>query len=246
MLKAMLVASAVLPMPGRPATMTRSEGCRPPILLSRSRGRWRCRTACRRAGRPWPPCRRRSSAPGRSAGSRRRSGRSRRVRRACARRPRSARAARVDRRVEGDVDHVLADADQVAAHRQIVDGAAVILGIDDGGRFGGEAGEILRRPSCRRCRVSPRKVFSVTGVAILPSADQAAGDLVDALVDRLEEMLGSRKSETRSKASLLTRIAPSRPVPPRYCAVRGGMSARGGHRGPVFRQNSQWLAWMVP
>ena len=31
-LKAMLVASAVLPMPGRPATMTRSESCRPPIF----------------------------------------------------------------------------------------------------------------------------------------------------------------------------------------------------------------------
>ena len=36
-LKAMLVASAVLPMPGRPARMIRSDGCRPPILaLSRS------------------------------------------------------------------------------------------------------------------------------------------------------------------------------------------------------------------
>ena len=31
MLKAMLVASAVLPMPGRPARMTRSEACRPPM-----------------------------------------------------------------------------------------------------------------------------------------------------------------------------------------------------------------------
>ena len=34
--KAMLVASADLPMPGRPAMMMRSEGCRPPILASRS------------------------------------------------------------------------------------------------------------------------------------------------------------------------------------------------------------------
>ena len=36
MLKAMLVASEVLPMPGRPARITRSEGCRPPIMRSRS------------------------------------------------------------------------------------------------------------------------------------------------------------------------------------------------------------------
>ena len=49
----------------------------------------------------------------------------------------------VDRRVEGDVDHVLADDDQRAADRQVVDGVAVILGIDDGGRLGGEPGEIL-------------------------------------------------------------------------------------------------------
>ncbi len=34
MLKAMLVASAVLPIDGRPARMIRSEACRPPILAS--------------------------------------------------------------------------------------------------------------------------------------------------------------------------------------------------------------------
>src|SRR3954468_15943824 len=33
----MLVASDVLPMPGRPATMMRSECDKPPILVSRSR-----------------------------------------------------------------------------------------------------------------------------------------------------------------------------------------------------------------
>ena len=36
-LKAMLVASAVLPIEGRPARTIRSEGCSPPILPSRSR-----------------------------------------------------------------------------------------------------------------------------------------------------------------------------------------------------------------
>lgn len=49
----------------------------------------------------------------------------------------------VDRGVVGDIDHVLADADQVAAQRQIVDGAAVILGVDDGGRFRREPRQIL-------------------------------------------------------------------------------------------------------
>lgn len=33
-------------------------------------------------------------------------------------------ARKIDRRVESDVDHVLADPDQIAAQRQIVDGYA--------------------------------------------------------------------------------------------------------------------------
>ena len=45
----------------------------------------------------------------------------------------------VDRRVIGDVDDILADADQRAAQRQVVDGAAIILRIDDRRRLGGEA-----------------------------------------------------------------------------------------------------------
>ena len=51
---------------------------------------------------------------------------------------------RVDRRVEGGVDHLLADADQFAADGEVVDGAAVILGVDDGGGVGREPPEILR------------------------------------------------------------------------------------------------------
>ena len=34
---AILVASAVLPMPGRPARISRSDGCSPPVLMSKSR-----------------------------------------------------------------------------------------------------------------------------------------------------------------------------------------------------------------
>ena len=49
----------------------------------------------------------------------------------------------VDGRVEGDVDHVLADVDQLAPDREIVDRAPVIHRVDDGRRFGGKAGEVL-------------------------------------------------------------------------------------------------------
>ena len=49
----------------------------------------------------------------------------------------------IHRRVEGDVDHVLADPDQVAAQRHVVDRPAVILRVDDRGRLGRHAGEVL-------------------------------------------------------------------------------------------------------
>ena len=46
------------------------------------------------------------------------------------------RRGRVDGRIEGGVDHLLADPDELAADGEVVDGAAVILGIDDGGGVG--------------------------------------------------------------------------------------------------------------
>ena len=47
--------------------------------------------------------------------------------------------AHVDRRVIGDVDHVLADRDQRAARREVVNGAAVVGGVDDVDGFRGKA-----------------------------------------------------------------------------------------------------------
>ena len=52
--------------------------------------------------------------------------------------------ARVNRRVVSRVDDILADEDEIAAQCEIVDGAAIILGVDDGCCFRREAGEILR------------------------------------------------------------------------------------------------------
>ena len=50
---------------------------------------------------------------------------------------------KIDDRVVGDVDQVLADGDQVPPDREIVDRAAVIVGVDDGRRLGDEPGEVL-------------------------------------------------------------------------------------------------------
>ena len=95
----------------------------------------------------------------------------------------------IDRRVEGDVDHVLADDDQRAADRQIVDGAAVILGIDDGGRLGGEPGEVLADRHAADVDVGAEEGLERDRRRDLAGADQIARELVDLLVDRLEEML---------------------------------------------------------
>ena len=75
----------------------------------------------------------------------------------------------VDRRVEGDVDHVLADLDEIAPDREIVDGAAIVRRVDDRGRLGGEAGEILRTVRPAMSASAGKKVFSVTGEASLPA-----------------------------------------------------------------------------
>jgi hypothetical protein len=49
-----------------------------------------------------------------------------------------------DRRVIGGIDDILADDNEIAANREVVDGAAIILGVDDGCCFSRETGEILR------------------------------------------------------------------------------------------------------
>ncbi len=53
------------------------------------------------------------------------------------------RGCKVYRRVIGDVDHVLADDDQVAADGEVIDGTPVVLGIDDRCRLGSEPCQIL-------------------------------------------------------------------------------------------------------
>ena len=62
---------------------------------------------------------------------------------------------KIDRRVERDIDHILADLNQCAADREIIDGVAVILGIDDGRRFGGEPGKILA--DCEAADIDARR-----------------------------------------------------------------------------------------
>ena len=93
----------------------------------------------------------------------------------------------------GDVDHVLADLDQRAADRQVVDGMAVVLGIDDGGRFGGEPREVLADGEAADIDVGVEESLERDRRRDLAGADQVAREFEDLLMDRLEEMLRLEK-----------------------------------------------------
>ena len=57
----------------------------------------------------------------------------------------------------------------VRRDREVVDGAAVVLGVDDGRRFRGEPREVLARGQARDVEVGRQEVLSVTGLATLPA-----------------------------------------------------------------------------
>ena len=96
---------------------------------------------------------------------------------------------RVDGRVVGQIDHVFADVDQVAAYRQIIDRAAVILGVDNGRRLGCKPSQILidRKPG--DIEVHRQERLERNGRGQLSGADEPAGELENALMDGFEEVL---------------------------------------------------------
>ena len=95
---------------------------------------------------------------------------------------------RVDRRIEGGVDHHLADLDELAADGEVVDGAAVILGIDDGGGVGGKPAEILRHGKLAHRRIGLEEGLERDRRGALAAQDQLRRRLEDARVQRVIEM----------------------------------------------------------
>src|SRR3984893_16600346 len=94
--------------------------------------------------------------------------------------------SKIHRRVEGDIDHVLADPDQIAAQRQFIDRASIILGIDDGGGFRGEAGKVLADRHAADVGFGRDEGLQRDRGRDLAHPDQAAGGLEDGLMDRLQ------------------------------------------------------------
>ena len=88
-----------------------------------------------------------------------------------------------------------------AADGEIVDGAAVVLGVDDGRRFGGEPGQILADGQAGDVDVGRQEGLERDRRRDLAAADQAARKLVDLLMDRLEEVL--RLEEVRDAVERL-------------------------------------------
>ena len=82
--------------------------------------------------------------------------------------------------------------DQLAPQRQIVDGAAVIAGVDDRRRLGGEAREVLRHADAAEVVLAQERLQRDRR-SELAGADQRAGDLVDAAMNLLDEMLRLEK-----------------------------------------------------
>ena len=242
MLKAMLVASAVLPMPGRPARMTRSERCRPPIVaveIAQARGDARQAAVALVGGR------RHVDGGGERVGEALEAAvvfalLGELVEAALGFLDLVARRG-LDRRVVGDVDHVLADADQAAPDGEVVDGAAVILGVDDGGRLGREAGQILRDGDAAEIVVAEKRLQGDRR-RHLAGLDEAGRHLVDAPVQLLEEMhrleevrdavIGVVVDEDRPEKRLLgVDVVRRHPVFGRDGFEAGDERVGGGHHG---------------
>ena len=134
--------------------------------------------------------------------------------------------ARIDRQVVGGIDHLLADLDQRAADREVIDGAAVIGGIDDGGGFGGEAGEILAGRQAGNVDVARQEGLQRDRSRGLADPHEARRDLVDASDGAARRNAAARGNPRPGRTP---RCSPgwrrAAPVPARYCAARSDRAA---------------------
>ena len=91
--------------------------------------------------------------------------------------------------------------DELPAHEQIVDGAAVVGGVDDGRGVRRQPPQILRHRQIRRDRLRGLEEGSERDRRrLLARADQLGRHLVDAGVHRIEEVLGQRESSRHGRA----------------------------------------------
>ena len=152
---------------------------------------------------------------------------------------------RIDRRVIGDVDHVLADRNEFAPHGEVVDAAPEIVGVDDGGRFGREPRQILGHGDAAEVVLAEERLQGDRRRE-LAGANHRARDLEDAAVDLLDEMLASEEirdavervvvDEDRAEQRLLgLEIMRRRPIGTVLRLALGeGLDGRHGREGRLF------------
>ncbi len=100
---------------------------------------------------------------------------------------------RLARLLVGVVDHLLAELDELAAQKEVVDDLAVIGGVDDADHRGGQSDEVLRAADLAEGGVLVELTFEGHRVGDLAALDQRADGREDAAVERIEEVLGPQE-----------------------------------------------------
>jgi hypothetical protein len=95
--------------------------------------------------------------------------------------------------VIGITQDLLAQRDQLAAHIQVMDRAAVILGIDDRDDASGKIGEIFRTTDMRKVVVLLKIVLQGDRTGHLAALGQLENRLIQALMHRNKEMERAQK-----------------------------------------------------
>ena len=190
----MVTARAVLPMLGRPARISRSEGCRPPSFWSRPVSLVGTPETLPTLCQALSMCLIASvSTTGKARNSPLDSPSWASANSSCSASSICSRPLSGLGGVEGAVDRVLADLDQAALEGEVVDHPAVVGGVDDGvGRLG-EPAEIARAVELAQRRVLLEQALERDRVGELAAPDRLDAALEDPGVDRLEEMLGAQE-----------------------------------------------------
>ena len=108
----------------------------------------------------------------------------------------------VDRRIIGDIDDLLADHNEIAANGEIVNRAAIVGGVDDGGGLGGEARQILRHCDAAEIVVA-QKCFQRHDRGDFPRADKLRDDFENPAVQFFGEMFCAEKIRNAVKGVVI-------------------------------------------
>jgi len=100
---------------------------------------------------------------------------------------------KVDRRIVRHIDHLLADANELAPDREVIDRATVINGVYDGGGLGRQPSQILPELQSGDVEISGQESLQRHRRGEIDHANEATADIVGLLMNRLEEMLWLEK-----------------------------------------------------